>query len=119
MIRLVSFLRFPKRCRMSDDCHIEDLLSEVKIHEHECKYRNVTCPNFECGAKVTFDGLLEHIKSDHPLVEEFNEFPIVKKIKLTFNKTNPQPKLIFGKGSLPLKLFNYTRLIHTNIFLKL
>ena len=104
MIRLVSFLRFPKRCRMSDECPIEKFLSELKIHERECKYRTVTCPNFECGAKVTFVGLLDHIKSGHLLVEEFNEFPIAKKIKLTFNKTNPQPKLVFGKVSLPIKL---------------
>ena len=102
---------------MSDDCPIEKLLPELKIHERECKYRIVTCPNFECGDKVTFDGLLDHIKNGHILVEKFNEFPIAKKIKLTFNKTNPQPKLFFGKVSLNFIQNNYLPIYFLNSYM--
>ena len=104
---------------MSEDCPIEKLLPELRIHERECKYRIVICPNLDCGDKVSFDGLFDHIKNGHPLVEKLNEFPIAKKIRLTFNKTNPQPKLIFGRFLLFLFFHQKSKLpTYLLVFLK-
>ena len=64
---------------MSDDCPIEVLTSDLKIHEDECKYRKLKCP--ACNADdVPFIKLVDHLnEDDHGRIEDFKQCPINKK----------------------------------------
>ena len=67
---------------MSDDCPIELLMPELKIHEDECKYRQVKCP--KCLKDVSLILLLNHLNEKHDDIQRFigpNDHPIIKKWK--------------------------------------
>ena len=70
---------------MSDDCPIELLMPELKIHEDECKYRKVKCP--KCLKDVSLILLLDHLNEKHDDayntndIQRFNQCPIYKKWK--------------------------------------
>ena len=40
-------------------------MSELKIHEAECKYRPVQCPLLSCGNNVPYLEVLKHIEEKH------------------------------------------------------
>ena len=54
---------------MSDDCPIELLMPELKIHEDECKYRKVKCP--KCLKDISLISLLDHLIEKHDDIQQF------------------------------------------------
>ena len=50
---------------MSDVCTTELMMSELKIHEGECKYRPILCPLLSCGNEVPYIDVLKHIEEKH------------------------------------------------------
>lgn len=64
---------------MSDDCPIELLMPELKIHEDECKYRKVKCP--KCLKDISLISLLDHLIEKHDDIQQFFQCPISKEWK--------------------------------------
>lgn len=54
-----------RSCFNSDDgCRKKGNWAEIQKHvESECRYRPVLCPNLECGQRVPFRALFNHLKT--------------------------------------------------------
>ena len=48
-------------------------MSELKIHEAECKYRPIQCPLLSCHNEVPYSEVLTHIEEKHfALFEDYS-----------------------------------------------
>ena len=57
-------------------CKEEMEANDLKKHEENCKFRDVTCPKDACNSKFTSYGMLEHFKIAHTpkIVDDVLEF---------------------------------------------